>query len=181
MSFKSIGTTVDTASAGIIRFAKLERVLAFLCLLLPLFVIVFDGGPVRSSISAYYNMNNNQVYGFLMTMAAMLFIVNGVVKDKHRYNTLLGLALAGVVLFPCKDFQTIHNLFAIGFFAGNAVVMVVYTSRKERWFKILMVLGMVIAVVAYFLFESFTLFYAEWISFAIIALHYILESWGKVD
>jgi len=44
MSFKSIGTTVDTASAGIIRFAKLERVLAFLCLLLPLFVIVFDGG-----------------------------------------------------------------------------------------------------------------------------------------
>ena len=181
MLLQSIESNVNKATGGIIRFARLERNLAVLCLFLPLFLIIGDGGPVRDSISAYYNMSHNQIYGFLMTMAAMLFIVNGVVKNKHRYNTLLGLALTGVILFPCGEFPMVHYVFAIAFFAGNALVIVLYTSRKERWFKVLLVVGIAIAMAGYFLFDALTLFYAEWISFAIIALHYILESWGKID
>ncbi|MDH5610356.1 MAG: hypothetical protein OEY56_12840, partial [Cyclobacteriaceae bacterium] len=94
---------------------------------------------------------------------------------------LLGLALTGVILFPCGEFPMVHYVFAIAFFAGNALVIVLYTSRKERWFKVLLVVGIAIAMAGYFLFDALTLFYAEWISFAIIALHYILESWGKID
>jgi hypothetical protein len=40
---------------------------------------------------------------------------------------------------------------------------------------------MLLSVLAYFLFDWFTLFWAEWVSFAIIAFHYIVESRGVID
>jgi hypothetical protein len=166
---------------GVTRFAKLERVLAAVCLLIPAFLIWADQGAIRPSISAYYDMEEDQIFYFSLTVAAMLFLVNGVVKEKKVYNTVLGVLLAGVVLFNHDDFSIVHNLSAAGFFGGNAVVMVWFSSRRERWFKALMVAGIAGAMAGFFLFDWFTLFWAEWLSFAIIAFHYILESWGVID
>ena len=98
---------------GVKRFARLERVLAAVCILAPALMILFDGGTVRGSISDYYKMKNNQLYYFPMTMLAMLFIVNGVVKRQHVYNTFLGVMLAGVILFNKNDASWIHTAFAI--------------------------------------------------------------------
>ena len=89
--------------------------------------------------------------------------------------------LSGVILFNQDDFSTLHNIFAVAFFAGNAVVIVVFSSKKERWFKVLLCAGIVLSMVAYFLFGWLTLFWAEWLSFGIISLHFILESWGIID
>jgi len=166
---------------GLTRFAKLERVLAGVCLLIPAFLIWFDHGTIRGSISAYYNMDQDQVFYFSLTVAAMLFLVNGVVKEKKVYNTILGVLLAGVVLFNHRDFPLVHNISAGGFFGGNAVVMVWFSSKKERWFKALMVAAIALAMAGCFFFGWITLFWAEWLSFGIIALHYILESWGVID
>lgn len=166
---------------GVTRFAKLERVLAAVCLLIPAFLILFDDGPIRGSISAYYSMEEAQVFYFSLTVAAMLFLVNGVVKEQKIYNTVLGVLLAGVVLFNHQESPLIHNISAAGFFGGNAVVMVWFSSKKERWFKALMVAGIALAMLGCFFFDWFTLFWAEWLSFGIIALHYILESWGVID
>jgi hypothetical protein len=166
---------------GVARFAKLERVLAAICLLIPAFLVGFDDGPIRESISAYYDMEESQVFYFPLTMAAMLFVVNGVVKQRRAYNTILGLMLAGVILFNHDDFSTLHTLFAFAFFAGNAVVILVFSSKKERWFKALLVAGIVLSMLALFFVDWMTLFWAEWLSFGIIALHYILESWGFID
>jgi hypothetical protein len=176
-TIEGVGKTVE----GVTRFAKLERVLAAVCLLIPAFLIWFDHGTIRPSISAYFDMEQAQVFYFPLTVAAMLFVVNGVVKEKRAYNWILGVLLAGVVLFNHLDFPVIHNISAAGFFGGNAVVMVWFSSRKERWFKALMVAGIAAAMAGFFLFDWFTLFWAEWLSFAIIALHYILESWGVID
>ena len=109
---------------GVTRFAKLERVLAAVCLLIPAFLIWSDHGTIRPSISAYFDMEQAQVFYFPLTVAAMLFVVNGVVKEKRAYNWILGVLLAGVVLFNHLDFPVIHNISAVGFFGGNAVVMV---------------------------------------------------------
>jgi len=172
-TFRAVATTVQTVT----RFAKLERVLAFVCLLTPALLIWSDDGPIRSSISAYYNMQENQLFYFPLTVASMLFVVNGVVKDKHIYNTFLGMMLAGVILFNHDDFRALHDVLAVGFFAGNAVVIVVYSSKKERWFKLLLVAGIALSMIGWLFLKWFTLFWAEWLSFGIIALHYILESW----
>ncbi len=172
-TFHAVATTVQTVA----RFAKLERVLALVCLFTPALLIWSDDGPIRSSISAYYNMRENQLFYFPLTVASMLFVVNGVVKDKHIYNTFLGMMLAGVILFNHDDFGALHDVLAVGFFAGNAVVIVVYSSKKERWFKLLLVAGIALSMIGWLFLKWFTLFWAEWLSFGIIALHYILESW----
>ena len=166
---------------GVRRFARLERMLATVCLLIPALLIWSDDGPIRDSISAYYNMEENQIFYFFLTVAAMLFVVNGVVKKQKTYNTILGLMLAGVILFNHDDSGLLHAAFAIAFFGGNAVVIVLFSSKKELWFKTLLVVGIVLSMLGYFLFDWFTLFWAEWVSFAIIALHYILESRGVID
>ena len=173
---------VDQTLDAITRFAKLERVVAVICLLTPFLLLQYDEVPgIRESISHYYSMKQNQLYYFPLTMLAMLFIVNGVVKDKSRYNTLLGVALAGVILFNRDAFQTTHKIFAVLFFGGNGAVILAFSSKKERWFKLLMVGVILLTMIAHFGFHWITLFWAEWISFGVIALHYILESLGRID
>ena len=73
-------TLQDLASStylGVTRFANLERVLAAFCLFIPVFLIAFDKGPfddgrIRDSISAYYDMEANQVFYFPLTVTSML-------------------------------------------------------------------------------------------------------------
>ena len=174
---------VDQTLDSITRFAKLERVVAVICLMTPVLLIYFDtpGEPIRESISHYYAMTQNQLYYFPLTMLAMLFIVNGVVKDKSRYNTLLGVALGGVILLNRDAFPITHKVFAVLFFGGNGAVILLFTSRKERWFKVTLVGVIALTMIAHFALDWISLFWAEWISFGVIALHYILESLGRID
>lgn len=174
---RRVTQTVD----GIVRFAKLERVLAVVCIFIPALLIGFDHWTVRASISAYFDMAQDQVFYFPLSVASMLFVVNGVVKEKHLYNTYLGTMLAGVILFNCRDMPLLHMLFAIAFFGGNGIVILAFSSRKERWFKAIMVALIILSMLGCFVFHLFSLFWAEWISFGIIALHYFLESLGTID
>ncbi len=161
-------------------FAKLERILAAVCIFSPALLILGDNGVVRNSISAYYDMEKSVLFYVPLSVAFMLFIVNGVIKERTFYNTALGIALAGLVLFNRNDFSFIHHLCTGVFFLGNAAVILFFTSKKELWFKILLVLIIAAALAAWGL-KAISLFWAEWISLAIIGLHYILESSGTID
>jgi len=172
--------SASEALRGIQDFAKLERILAAVCIATPALLILGDNGSVRDSISAYYDMKKSVLFYVPLSVAFMLFVVNGVIKEKMFYNTVLGVALAGLVLFNHDDFTTIHFLFAGVFFLGNAAVIVIFTPKKELWFKILLVAIIVTALAAWGL-KVISLFWAEWISLAIIGWHYILESWGVVE
>jgi len=163
------------AAQGLVKLAKLERMLALICLTAPFFLIEGDNWHVRDSISAYYNIDKAVLFYVPLTVAFMLFVVNGLVKDRHPYNTVLGAALAGLVLLNHHDFKIAHLIFAAIFFLGNAYVIVKYSSREERWFKIGWVAVIAIALASWG-FGLITLFWAEWISLCIIGIHYILES-----
>jgi hypothetical protein len=181
MKLRQIGASASRSITRIVggleRLAKFERILAIVCISIPFLLIAFDNWTIRKNISAYYNMEENQMFYFPLTVAVMLFIVNGVVKRRHIYNIFLGLMLAGVILFNRDDASLLHNGFAIAFFGGNAVVILLFSSKKELWFKALLFMGILLSMLGYFLFDWFTLFWAEWLSFAIIALHYVIESW----
>ncbi len=185
MQLRQIASATRTHMArvvdGIARFAKLERVIAAVCLLIPALLIWFDNGRIRDNISAYYNMHNDQMFYFPLTVVSMLFVVNGVIKERHLYNSVLGLMLAGVILFNYIDRKMLHYVFATAFFGGNAYVILRYSSKKELWFKAVLVAGIALSMLGCFAFGWFTLFWAEWFSFALIAFHYILESWGVID
>ena len=126
-------------------------------------------------------MEDAVAYYFPLTVAAMLFIVNGVVKEKKFYNTFLGAMLAGLIIFNKIDAPLLHYPFAVLFFFGNAVVILFFSSKKERWFKAIMVAIIAISMLCWFPFRFYDVFWPEWISFGIIAFHYILESWGVID
>jgi len=179
-TLKAFNNKVVSYADELLRFSKLERILAFLCLFIPLILRTIDG-KFRESISAYAYMQANQVYVFLLSLAAMLFVVNGTIYARKWYNTVLGISLAGVALFPSLDFIYLHYSFAIVFFLGSTFVIVWYTSRKQLWIKIGIALGIVFSLVFHFIFHLITLLVAEWIAFAIIAVHYILESSKKLD
>lgn len=159
------------------RFANLERVLGTICAFTPALIWWVDSEPLRPSISAYYNMAQNQLFYVPLTMAAMLFVTNGVVKEKALYNTYLGFALAGVLLFNTEAWSTLHNVFAVAFFGGNVAVMLL--AKKARSLKLAMVAFIALAMAGFFVFDWFTLFWAEWLSLLVIALHYVLVSFGK--
>jgi hypothetical protein len=161
------------------EFSKLERVLAAVCITAPLFMIVGDENSVRDSISAYYSMDKSVLFYVPLTVAFMLFLTNGIVKQESYYNTVLGVALAGVVLFNHIDFSMFHFFCTGVFFIGNALVILIYSPKKELWFKAILVVIIVAALVTWGL-GAISLFWAEWVSLFIIGLHYILESSGLV-
>lgn len=180
MQLQEVRQRLDKTLDGIANFAKFERVLAAVCLLTPALLWLFDSFTLRDSISAYFEMDQNQIFYVPLTVAAMLFVVNGVIKHEHSYNTVLGVMLIGVVLFNHHDFPVLHMLFAVAFFAGNAAVIYFFSRNTPPRFKTYVVVFIVIAVCAWKPLGWYSLFWAEWLSLAAIGIHYILASAASV-
>lgn len=53
------------------NFAKLERILALVCITAPVLMILGDNGNIRGSISAYYNMSKSVLFYVPLTVAFM--------------------------------------------------------------------------------------------------------------
>lgn len=171
---------VKTNAAGrqVATWTPIERVLAIVCAFSPLVMALVDTKSLRRSISDYYIMDQNQLFYVPLTVAAMLFVVNGITKQSHRYNLMLGVALLGVILFNPTDFRELHGMFAVSFFVGNVVVMWWFsdigenTVRFRKWF----VAPIVAVLLAWSFIDWFTLFWAEEVSLLVIAVHFWLDS-----
>ncbi|NMH26893.1 DUF7103 family protein [Flavobacterium silvaticum] len=184
-------------------FKWFERGLAAFLVSIPLILYLTDknrcGMPIegfRDSISNYVYMWHSYVYGLLLGTASMLFIFNGVIYFKNEtennivvdrsgkwYNLILGVCLLGVVVFPHKEFSVIHYIFAGAFFMGNAVITMVFHTKTWRKSNTFLGILTVVGLAFYFLdeywlhwFPGYTLFWAEWISVAVVAVHFFLDS-----
>ena len=73
---------IKEITKNLTAFAKLERVLAGICIMIPLLLVWADHWNFRESISNYVYMPQSYIYGLLLAVAAMLFIVNGVIYLK---------------------------------------------------------------------------------------------------
>lgn len=125
-------------------------------------------------------MEKAQYFYVPLSVAVMLFIVNGVVKQRHWYNVGLGLALVALTFFNHVDHWLIHNIGAGIFFVGNALVFVIFTPKKELWFKVFLASAMILVLAGHFLFGWYSLFIAESISLVVIAIHFLLEALGLI-
>ena len=181
-------------------FSVVECLIAAICMLIPLFLFLADSKNLRASISNYAYMQDSYIFGMLLTMAAMLFLMNGAlylqvrnIKQQKRhgrwYNMVLGGALFGVVLFPHQEHVFVHYLFALLFFIGSAIVIALFHEPKHRKPSILIALLSLSGLAVYasntwFIPIPFTgwvtLLLAEWLSLFVIGVHYILEASGKL-
>jgi uncharacterized membrane protein len=85
----------------------------------------------------------------------------------------------GVIIFPCKQYIITHIIFAILFFAGNAVVTGVFYQKRNKAISILLAV-LTLAVLIPVKLNVFSLFWGEWLSLTVIGIHFILESRGNV-
>jgi len=174
-------------------FKVFERIISAICIAIPPLLWLTDTGhpALRSSISYYVYMNNSYIFGMLLCMASMLFIFNGAVyfrnednfklnKNGKWYNVVLGICLLLIIIIPTKTFPNIHLAFGIIFFLGNALVIGIFHKKKDRKISITLAV-LTIASFVLNLFHVFSLFWAEWLSLIVIAIHFILQSKGIIS
>lgn len=161
------------------RFTELKVIQSVLFLFIPLLLIICNGG-LRDSISDYV-YHEPIAFCVSLTLASALFFYDGFVDRGRSYNMTIGISLMGVVIFPHLDFPVWHYVFATGFFSGSLFNMVYFSGNKERIVKLMVSLGVVFGMMGHFLFNWYTLFWAEWIGMIPITIHFALESLGKID
>lgn len=161
------------------RLTNLYVIKAILLLFLPLMLIVISG-ETRESISDYAYSDYNMFFVMLLTIAGTLFINNGVTSNKF-YNSLLGLSLFGIALIPHLDYPILHYSFAFIFFGGSIFIMIYFSSKKQRIYKIIASVIILIALVGVYLFKWYSLLIAEWIGLVPLCLHFVGESLNKID
>jgi hypothetical protein len=161
------------------NFVQLERVLAAILVLSPLLLVLVDqgSGGLRRSISSYHDVFAPEAFYVPLTVAAMLFVVNGVLKAGHWYNWVIGVFLAVLIVFDHDGVSRYpHFIGAIGFFVGNVAVMIWFSKHKPRAVIVALVGTIVVSIALWLVTDWFTLFWAEWVSLAIVATHYILDT-----
>lgn len=186
---------VRNLGQGMARFKRLEIGIAVLCAFTPVALIVFDtcfdalshpsacAGEegIRAAISHYWDMPDPVVFYVPLTIAGMLFVVNGVLKSESQYNWILGTALLVIVVFDHERFWLLHMAAVAVFFIGNVVVVArAVATRIVR-------VGVLVAAAAFFalgaVFDSAWSsnwgFWAEWASLLVITVHYVLVAWAS--
>ena len=162
------------------RYKKFTIIALLPLVLLPL-LLKFSVGYYADSISAFFYTSAKVDFIILLTVSAMMYIVDGVVSNKW-YQILNGLALLGVAKFGHIDYNILHYVCASYFFIGNAFAIAFYSSTCQRWFKILGVF--VFVVLPFFLnlqCNIITTLYAEWIALIFFIAHHIAEVNNKID
>ena len=162
------------------RLMTLEILLSALLIFTPAILIWLDGS-IRISISNYAYSLKSEWFVFLITLASSMFIYNGTAWKTKWYNIVLGIALTGIVLTPHLQYKIIHLIWATTFFAGSVFVMIYFSSKKQRVFKIIASGFLLVGIAGYYVFEWYSLFWAEWIGMLPICVHFIGESIGELD
>lgn len=161
------------------NFTRIKVIQAFAFLLIPVILVVVNGG-LLDSISAYA-YHAPMTFAMLLTLAGALFIYDGYAERKRWYNIYIGLSLLGVVLFRHLDYPVIHYIFAAVFFLGSLFNMVFFSSKAERKLKILVASLVMLGMAGCFAFGLYSVFWAEWIGMVPISIHFILEALNKID
>lgn len=162
------------------RLVKLDIILAALLLFIPLILILVTG-EVRTSISDYAYSQYSYLFASLLTLAGTMFIFNGSAYITKWYHIVSGVALIGVVLTPHKEYVILHYVFAGIFFMGNIITMIIFSSTKQRKWKLGVGVFILIILMGVYITKSYSLLVAEWIGMLPICLHFIGEELGKID
>jgi hypothetical protein len=159
------------------RFLTFEGMVVAVCAAIPFILPWGDRGAPRPSISAYYAMQRTQFFYVPLTVAAMLFLVNAVVRERHWYNFALSCLLAIVILFNNHDWWAFHTTAAVTFFVVGVVAFAVFSVSAElrRGALALAVFFLALGLVAYAWLHLPVVFVAESIGLWFIGANFLLH------
>jgi len=164
---------------GLNYFTKFKVIQAIAFLSIPLILWAVNG-EILDSVSAYA-YHTPMVFALSLTLAGALFVYDGYLERKRWVNIFIGVSLFGVVLFKHLDYPLIHYTCAAIFFLGSLASMVIFSSNKERIFKGMVVVATLFGLSGCFIFEWYSIFWAEWIGMFPISIHFVLEALDKID
>ena len=147
---------------------KTELLLSIIFLIVP-FLLPLTSGVILGSISAYAYATNANLFLISLTLAGYLITVDGLADKNRRYNIILGLLLIFVPIFPVGEFRVIHDIVAILFFIGNAIILSYHNDLIPKIAKIAFVIIIIIMLVL-FLKGIVSLFVAESIGFLLMSV-----------
>lgn len=166
-------------TARIRAFARLETALAVALMAAPAIMWAIDGGGPRPSISAYHDIGWPPAFYGPLYIAATLLIVNGTIWRGHRYNTVLGLALATLTSFDHDAHSAAHFAATAVFFAGAMTTVLVFSEGPSRRIKAVAAVVMAGAVAGVAV-GAVSVYAGEWAAMIAIAAHYIADIDPKV-
>lgn len=147
-------------------------------------------GMFRGSISAYYNMIHYEWFLVPLAATVLLLLMNGLLRNGHWWNVLLGLALLGVIMFDKDDnSRTLHFAFAVLFFVGNVAVFLFAHWRlkapdplrtgshgawqtREMRLRIALAVSVGVSMLLWRPLGLIDLLVAEWLSLGAICIHF---------
>ena len=159
---------------------KLKVWQAYSLLLIVPILVLCNGGVWLDSISAYVN-HTPVAFGALFMTAALLFFQDGFIFRERRHNVTLGIALFFVMVLNHKIYPELHYAFAIYFYVASNVLMIWKSSKEQRWWKILITVGVAIAGTACFGFGWISILTFEWIGMLPMSVHFAGETTGKIN
>lgn len=174
--------SASSSAVPILAFKKLQK----------------DERCFRESISHYALSSNSYLFGFLYTMAAMMFIYNGVVHLKMRmnpvqdsetnelqlkssepiYNIVIGASLILVIFNPLDTRPKLHVVSSVLFFVANLLMITFCPNKYESKLPLQVRITLMIVFVAVLIFlarkKVLSVLDIEWITLTFIAAHLIL-------
>ncbi|MFT4865832.1 MAG: hypothetical protein ACI8RE_002026 [Ilumatobacter sp.] len=88
----------------------------------------------RESISSYHDVLTAGAFFIPLTVAVMLFVVNGWIYAGHRVHVAMGVYLLGVIVFDhVGRTRPLHFVFAGAFFVVGAFLEAVRDSDVPDW------------------------------------------------
>jgi hypothetical protein len=161
---------------------KTELLLSIIFLIVP-FLLPITSGVFLSSISAYAYATNASLYVILLTLAGYFIVVDGISDKTRRYNVILGLLLVSVTVFPVGEWRVLHDIVAILFFIGNAIILSYHSKLVPKWFKIISFIIIAIVVGSFF-FGLLSLFMAESLGLLLMSVFMFmryLKTWEPLN
>jgi len=152
---------------------RVELLLSITLFLLPISLPIVSG-ELLNSVSHYVYSDATYFYNIGLILISLFLIYDGVIDKKRRFNIILGLTLLGVVIFPVKEDDYIHDFFAILFFLENLTVLVYYSKVFSKIIKILVSIVVILTLTIMFL-GLITLFLAESIGLFCVSIFFFLR------
>jgi len=120
------------------------RMVICVCALLLPYILVVSTGERLDSFSAYFYTRIGPMFvGILSLVCYLMFTMPKWIPA--------AVLLFGVIMFPCNDFVTIHNICAVLFFVASASAIIF--EKRESWMGYMMLLIAPIALYDLFLCE----------------------------
>jgi hypothetical membrane protein len=161
-------------------FIRLKIAQAFIFLLIPFFLYIANEFHLEKSISAFVN-KTPKVFALSLILAGALFFYDGFIERGRWSNMYVGASLFFIYIFDFNTNFVLHYIFATIFFIGSLFNMVYFSSKKERIIKLITAILVLFGMAGCFLFEWYSIFWAEWIAMFPISIHFILENLEKID